>query len=70
MLRQPSAWARRINSARIIRRWNSQPYRPGLFETGWMPAHPTFYVKRSVYERFGGFDLRFGCRQISILRYA
>jgi glycosyltransferase involved in cell wall biosynthesis len=49
----------RNDPARIIRRWNSQPYRPGLFETGWMPAHPTFYLKRRVYEKFGGFDLQF-----------
>jgi glycosyltransferase involved in cell wall biosynthesis len=44
---------------RTIRHWRSQPYRPGLFERGWMPAHPTFYVKRPIYERSGGFDLAF-----------
>jgi len=44
---------------RIIRHWRSQAYRPGLFATGWMPAHPTFYIKRRIYEKFGGFDLRF-----------
>lgn len=44
---------------RIVRWWRSQPYRPGLFKRGWMPAHPTFYVKRRVFEQFGGFDLEF-----------
>lgn len=44
---------------RIVRRWRSEPYRPGLFERGWMPAHPTFYARRRVYEAFGGFDLSF-----------
>jgi len=32
---------------------------PGLFEAGWCPPHPTFFVRRTVYERLGGFDLSF-----------
>jgi glycosyltransferase involved in cell wall biosynthesis len=44
---------------RVVRYWTSRPYQPGLFETGWMPAHPTFYAKRRVYENFGGFNLSF-----------
>lgn len=42
---------------RIVRYWRSRPYEPGLCRRGWMPAHPTFYVRRQVYERHGGFDL-------------
>lgn len=45
--------------SRIIRYWKSRPYAEGLFESGWMPAHPTFFARRIVYERFGGFDLAF-----------
>ncbi len=45
--------------SRIVRYWKSRAYEDGLFERGWMPAHPTFFVRRSVYERFGGFDLNF-----------
>lgn len=44
---------------RVIRHWTSQSYVPGLFERGWMPAHPTFFIRRAVYEKFGGFDLRY-----------
>lgn len=44
---------------KVVRRWTSCDYRDGLFEGGWMPAHPTFFVRRSVYERFGDFDLSF-----------
>lgn len=44
---------------KVVRYWKSRPYVPGLFEGGWMPAHPTFYVRRSVYERFGAYDLRY-----------
>ena len=43
----------------IKRYWTSQEYKPGLFEKGWMPAHPTFFVRKSVYEKYGGFDLRY-----------
>jgi len=41
---------------RVVRYWRSCPYRDGLFERGWLPAHPTFYVRRSVYRRCGVFD--------------
>ena len=44
---------------RVVRYWKSRPYRDGLFEKGWMPAHPTFFVRRAVFERYGGFDLAF-----------
>lgn len=47
------------NPKRIVRYWQSCDYRPGLFEKGWMPAHPTFFVRREIYEKFGGFDLAF-----------
>ncbi len=47
------------NPDRIVRYWKSQSYRDGLFERGWMPAHPTFYVKKWVYEKYGGYDLAY-----------
>ena len=49
----------RKQTSRVIRHWTSQNYEPGLFEKGWMPAHPTFFVRKSVYERLGGFNLRY-----------
>lgn len=45
--------------SRIVRYWQSRPYGKGLFERGWMPAHPTFFVRREVYQRLGLFDLDF-----------
>ena len=29
----------------------------GNIRTGWMPAHPALYVRRSVYERYGDYDI-------------
>lgn len=43
----------------VVRYWRSSEFRPGLFLRGWCPAHPTFYVRRSAYERFGDFDLQY-----------
>jgi glycosyltransferase len=42
---------------RVIRYWKSGSYRSGAFKWGWMPPHPTFFVKREVYEKYGLFKL-------------
>ncbi len=44
---------------RLVRYWRSQPYSEGLFEWGWMPAHPSFFVRRECYTKYGKFDLDF-----------
>jgi glycosyltransferase involved in cell wall biosynthesis len=43
----------------VKRRWRATPRPQRGFRTGWMPAHPTFYVRRSVADRAGHFDLSF-----------
>jgi glycosyltransferase involved in cell wall biosynthesis len=43
----------------VVRYWRSSPFRPGLFRKGWCPPHPTLYVRRNVFQRFGGFDLTY-----------
>ncbi len=48
----------RENTGQIVRTWRSGTYREGMFLKGWMPPHPAFFVKRSVYEKFGLYDLR------------
>jgi len=47
------------NTEKVVRYWQSRSFQPGLFNKGWLPAHPTFFVKRDVYEKFGDFDLRY-----------
>ncbi len=44
---------------KIVRYWKSCKYHSGLFERGWVAAHPTFYARREIYQRYGGFDLNF-----------
>jgi glycosyltransferase involved in cell wall biosynthesis len=41
---------------RVIRVWRAGEFTPGLLARGWMPPHPTLYVRRSVIERHGGYD--------------
>jgi glycosyltransferase involved in cell wall biosynthesis len=43
----------------VLREWRGSPYKQGAFRRGWMPAHPTFYVRRYVAEIVGFFDSRF-----------
>ena len=47
------------NLNQILRIWKASDYSQGLFLRGWVPPHPTFFVRRSVYEKHGGFDLSF-----------
>jgi glycosyltransferase len=47
------------NTDRKIRYWKSGPYRQGLFKRGWMPPHPTFFVKREVFDKYGDFNTDF-----------
>ena len=44
---------------KVIRYWRSNPFKKGLFAKGWCPAHPTFFVRRHLYERYGVFDISF-----------
>lgn len=44
------------NSSKIVRRWRSGPYRPDLLKRGWMPPHPTLYLRREVFDLWGLYD--------------
>lgn len=46
------------NTNRITRYWNAGQYDSNKFRFGWMPPHPTVYLRRSCYEKFGLFNLQ------------
>lgn len=48
------------NTDRVVRKWVTGPYREKAFKKGWHPAHPSFFVRNSVYKKWGYFDLKFG----------
>ena len=41
---------------KVNRVWKGTAFKKGAFNNGWMPAHPTFYCRRSVYEKLGLYD--------------
>ncbi len=47
------------DTGNVVRFWKSGAFTPGKLKRGWMPPHPTFYVKREVYEKYGAFDTGF-----------
>jgi len=49
----------KTNTDKIIRKWKSGGYSPSSFINGWMPPHPTFFVKKEVYKKLGKFNLDF-----------
>ncbi len=44
------------NKNKVVRNWRSGAYSRNKFLQGWMPPHPTFFVRKSVYDKFGGFN--------------
>jgi glycosyltransferase len=64
-------YVKRDNTSKLIRFWKSSPYRPGKFNYGWMPPHPTFFVKKEIYEKFGIFntDLKIAADYELMLRF-
>ncbi|RXJ46059.1 glycosyltransferase family 2 protein [Gelidibacter gilvus] len=47
------------DTSKIVRNWVSQPFYPKLLNRGWMPAHPTLFLKREVYAKYGQFNLNY-----------
>ena len=47
------------DTQKILRFWKGFPYRRTRFNYGWMPAHPTFYVRKSVVEELGGYETHY-----------
>jgi glycosyltransferase len=41
---------------RVVRHWRAGECTPSRFRRGWMPPHPTLFVRREVFERYGGYD--------------
>ena len=44
---------------RVIRHWRAGRFSPAKLRRGWMPPHPTLYLRRAVFERAGVYDTSF-----------
>jgi glycosyltransferase len=48
------------NTSKVKRKWISGNYKLKDFLYGWMPPHPTFFVRKEVYEKYGMFNMELG----------
>jgi len=48
-------YVRPDNLDRVVRYYSGAGFTPEKFAWGWMPPHPTFFVRRELYERYGLF---------------
>lgn len=49
----------RNNTAKVVRRWPAGEFKHAKLQSGWIPPHPSVFVKRAVYERCGSFNIKF-----------
>ena len=42
-----------VNTDKVIRYWKSGEFKASRFRHGWMPPHPTVYIKKSIYDKYG-----------------
>ncbi len=47
------------NTNSVVRKWISRAYYTNFFEDGHVPPHPSLFLRKSVYERHGLFNLRY-----------
>jgi glycosyltransferase len=51
-------YVREDDTEKVLRTWKSGKFRRQAFYWGWMPPHPTFFVRADVYRKVGHFDTR------------
>lgn len=47
-----------VEGERVIREWRMGQ---GRISEGWMPGHPTLFLRRAVYEKYGAYDTSYRC---------
>ncbi|MEQ8431814.1 MAG: glycosyltransferase family 2 protein [Roseovarius sp.] len=47
------------DTSRVLRHWKSGPYDASKLRWGWMPPHPTFYMRRHLFDQLGFYDTEF-----------
>lgn len=52
-------YVKEANLDKCVRYYSSRTFKPWLMRLGFMPAHPSFYCRKKIYERLGGYDTDF-----------
>ena len=50
----------KADTGKILRYWRSGQYRDNAFIWGWMPPHPSLFIRRSIYDAYGSYNLDLG----------
>lgn len=60
-----------VDPGRVVRHWRSGEYNSQKLRIGWMPPHPTLYLRRAIFERWGLYDtsMRISADYDAMLRY-
>ena len=45
-----------LNTRKVVRYWKGVSFNRSRFCYGWMPAHPTFYIRRELIEKYGSYE--------------
>lgn len=48
-----------MDTGKVVRQWNGGVYNRKNINFGWMPAHPSFYIKKSILSKGGNYDSNF-----------
>lgn len=49
----------REDATKVIRYWKSKKFNSSLLNKGWMPPHPTLFLRKEVYQKHGYFNLNY-----------
>ncbi|SFB86696.1 glycosyltransferase family 2 protein [Tropicimonas isoalkanivorans] len=52
-------YVQKNNPGKVVRNWKAGAFTPDRLRAGWMPPHPTLFLRRSVLERLGAYDTSF-----------
>jgi glycosyltransferase involved in cell wall biosynthesis len=52
-------YVNRTDINKVKRYWKSGAYKHGMFLNGWMPPHPTFFLRTKCYQKFGNYSMLF-----------
>lgn len=52
-------YVQKNNTNIVVRNWNSKAFTPAILNRGWMPPHPTVFLRKEVYQDIGCFDINF-----------
>jgi glycosyltransferase involved in cell wall biosynthesis len=61
----------RVNTAKVVRYYSSKKFNISKFKFGFMPAHPSFFIKRELFEKFGYYktDYKIGADFELLIRF-